>query len=49
MLAKTDDPYQSWWYEQPDPLHFLRKDESKSDPGSSCSDRCKDGCNVAAI
>lgn len=26
MLAKTEDPYHDWWYEQPNPLHFLRKD-----------------------
>lgn len=26
MLAKTPDTYQDWWYDQPDPLHFVRKE-----------------------
>ncbi|MDR2352493.1 MAG: nitrogenase [Deltaproteobacteria bacterium] len=27
MLAKTEDPYQDWFYEQPDPYYFHRKEE----------------------
>ncbi len=26
MLAKTPDSYNDWWYEQPDPLHFTKKE-----------------------
>lgn len=24
MLAKTEEPYKDWWYQQPNPLHFLK-------------------------
>jgi nitrogenase molybdenum-iron protein alpha chain len=27
MLEKTEDPYKSWWYEQPDSLYFVKKSE----------------------
>lgn len=26
MLAKTADPYHDWWYEQPDPQYFVKKE-----------------------
>jgi nitrogenase molybdenum-iron protein alpha chain len=26
MLAKTEDPYKDWWYQQPDPHFFHRKE-----------------------
>lgn len=26
MLNKTPDTYNKWWYEQPDPLHYLEKE-----------------------
>jgi nitrogenase molybdenum-iron protein alpha chain len=26
MLAKTQDSYKDWWYEQPNPLHYLKKE-----------------------
>jgi nitrogenase molybdenum-iron protein alpha chain len=26
MLAKTPDTYREWWYGQPDPLHYLKKE-----------------------
>ncbi|HEY6007146.1 MAG TPA: nitrogenase component 1 [Geobacteraceae bacterium] len=26
MLAKTPDTYKDWWYQQPDPLHYLKKE-----------------------
>lgn len=26
MLAKTEDPYHEWWYQQPDTHYFLRKE-----------------------
>ena len=26
MLAKTQDSYKNWWYEQPNPLHYLKKE-----------------------
>ncbi|MDR1109305.1 MAG: nitrogenase [Deltaproteobacteria bacterium] len=26
MLAKTEDPYREWWYRQPDPHYFHRKE-----------------------
>lgn len=26
MLAKTRDSYRDWWYQQPDPLHYLEKE-----------------------
>ena len=26
MLAKTQDSYKDWWYKQPDPLHYLKKE-----------------------
>jgi nitrogenase molybdenum-iron protein alpha chain len=28
MLAKTEDPYHDWWYAQPNPLHYLRKEST---------------------
>lgn len=27
MLEKTEDSYKPWWYQQPDPLHYLAKEE----------------------
>lgn len=27
MLAKTPDAYHDWWYQQPDPLHYLSKEK----------------------
>ena len=30
IVDKTDDTYQDWWYEQPDPLHYVeRKGEAR--------------------
>ncbi|MDR1658106.1 MAG: nitrogenase [Deltaproteobacteria bacterium] len=26
MLAKTEDPYKDWWYQQPDPHYYHRKE-----------------------
>ncbi|MDR3153944.1 MAG: nitrogenase [Deltaproteobacteria bacterium] len=28
MLQKTGDPYKDWWYKQPDPHYFHRKEEA---------------------
>jgi nitrogenase molybdenum-iron protein alpha chain len=27
MLAKTEEPYKDWWYQQPNPLHFLKEQQ----------------------
>jgi nitrogenase molybdenum-iron protein alpha chain len=29
MLEKTQDPYKEWWYAQPDPHYFHRKEEGE--------------------
>jgi hypothetical protein len=26
MLAKTADSYKDWWYQQPNPLHYLKRE-----------------------
>ena len=26
MLDKTPDTYKDWWYDQPDPLHYIKKE-----------------------
>ncbi len=29
LKAKTSDSYKEWWYEQPNPLHYLKEETSK--------------------
>jgi nitrogenase molybdenum-iron protein alpha chain len=29
LKRKTSDSYKEWWYEQPNPLHYLKEETSK--------------------
>jgi nitrogenase molybdenum-iron protein alpha chain len=35
MVEKTEDPYQPWWYEQPNPHYYVPDEPVRSEPGEA--------------